>query len=133
VSEGALATALPAAAPATLLASPDTLQLGVAVLGTTVTRGLTISNPGGRLVQWRAALQPSFFSLPQGAGLLNPGQSVLLPVLFKPGAAGQHAATLTLTAQPAEGGAPGPGIEVGQMHKYKNTQIHKYTNTLRSS
>lgn len=40
-------------APAPLLAIPDTLQFGLPGLDTTVTRGITVSNPGGRLVPLR--------------------------------------------------------------------------------
>ena len=65
---------------------------------------VSITNPGPELVQWRALLQPSFFSLPLSAGLLNPGQSVIVAVLYKPAAAGSHSASLTISSLVVRGG-----------------------------
>lgn len=50
-------------APAPFLAIPDTLQLGLPGLDTTVTRGITVSNPGGRRM-----------TLSQESALVPPGQ-----------------------------------------------------------
>ena len=97
-------TEAPSAAPPRLMAAPAAMELGLAVIGSTTTRTLTLTNPGATLVQWRANVQPSFFSLPLSCGLLNPGQGVGVAVHYRPGAPGTHAATLALTAAPVQGG-----------------------------
>lgn len=99
-------TEAPSAAPPRLVAAPAAVELGLAVIGSTTTRTLTLTNPGATLVQWRANVQPSFFSLPLSCGLLNPGQGVGVAVHYRPAAPGTHAATLTLAATPVQGGDP---------------------------
>ena len=49
-------------------------------------------------------MEPSFFSIAQSAGLLNPGQSVNIGLMFKPATPGQHNATLTLSSVSVRGG-----------------------------
>ena len=49
-------------------------------------------------------MEPSFFSIAQSSGLLNPGQSVQLGLTFKPAAAGQHSASLAISSVPVRGG-----------------------------
>ena len=100
--------------PPCLVASPATVELGLAVLGSTTTRSLTVSNPGDRLVQWQAQVEPSFFSLPLSSGLLNPGQEVVLAVHYRPASPGQHCAALALTSAPLQGGdSPSPHLQRG--------------------
>jgi len=94
-----------AVAPSTCITvSTDQVELGVAVLGSTTTGSILVTNPGLELVQWKAQVEPSFFSLPQCAGLLNPAQSISLPILFKPAAPGSHTARLSITAATVRGG-----------------------------
>ena len=100
--------------PPSLVATPSTVELGLAVLGSTTTRSLTVSNPGDRLVQWRAQVEPSFFSLPLSSGLLNPGQEVVLAVHYRPASPGHHSAALALTSAPLQGGdSPSPHLQRG--------------------
>ena len=49
-------------------------------------------------------MEPSFFSIAQSSGLLNPGQSVKLELTFKPAAPGQHSASLAISSVPVRGG-----------------------------
>ena len=65
---------------------------------------LSLSNTSPGLVQWRAIMEPSFFSIAQSSGLLNPGQSVKLELTFKPAAPGQHSASLAISSVPVRGG-----------------------------
>ena len=77
-------------------------------LGQSSSGEVTITNPSQDLVQWRAILQPSFFSLPLSSGILNPAQSVTVAVLYKPAALGSHQASLTISSQAVRGGKEGP-------------------------
>lgn len=74
------------------------------MLGQSRNSSLTISNTSGGLVQWRAVMEPSFFSISQSAGLLNPSQSVSLGVVFKPAASGDHTAVMSLSSLGVRGG-----------------------------
>ena len=78
-------------------------------LGQSSSGEVTITNPSQELVQWRALLQPSFFSLPLSSGILNPAQSVTVAVLYKPAALGSHQASLTISSQLVRGGKEAPG------------------------
>ena len=49
-------------------------------------------------------MEPSFFSIAQSAGLLNPGQSVTIGVAFKPAASGEHSAVMSLSSLGVRGG-----------------------------
>ena len=49
-------------------------------------------------------MEPSFFSISQSAGLLNPSQSVSLGVVFKPAASGDHTAVMSLSSLGVRGG-----------------------------
>merc|ERR1712059_59068 len=53
---------------------------------------------------WKAVVEPSFFSLPQPGGLLNPGQAVSLAIHFKPAAPGPQNSSLSLHCAPVRGG-----------------------------
>ena len=88
------------AAASRVVVNPPLLDLGIAVVGSSKNGALTLSNPSVELVQWRASVEPSFFSLPQSSGLLNPGQAVTLPVCFRPGAVGPCRAALEFTSCP---------------------------------
>lgn len=72
--------------------------------GFSANSSLTLTNTTPGLVQWRAVMEPSFFSIAQSSGLLNPAQSVQLGLTFKPAAAGQHSASLTISSVPVRGG-----------------------------
>ena len=74
------------------------------MLGQSRNSSLTITNTSGGLVQWRAVMEPSFFSISQSAGLLNPSQSVSLGVVFKPAAGGDHTAVMSLSSLGVRGG-----------------------------
>ena len=87
-----------------ILVSSNQVEMGMAVLGSTTTGSILLTNPGQDLVQWKAQVTPSFFSLPQCAGLLNPSQSISLPLVFKPAATGCHSASLSITAAIVRGG-----------------------------
>ena len=87
-----------------MLVSPQLLDLGVAVVGTSKKGALTLSNPGLELIKWQATVEPSFFSLPHSSGLLNPGQAVTLMVDFWPGAAGPCKANLKFSYCPLKVG-----------------------------
>jgi len=94
---------------------PRILNLGVAVIGSYTTGSLTLTNPGPRLVQWRASVEPSFFSLPQSSGLLNPSQRVQVSVQYRPAATGTHTALVNVCASVVQGGRElvgGPGNTV---------------------
>ena len=78
-------------------------------LGQSSSGEVTVTNPSQDLVQWRAILQPSFFSLPLSSGLLKPAQSVTVAVLYKPAALGSHQASLTISSQVVRGGQETPG------------------------
>ena len=62
------------------------------------------------LTQWRATVEPSFFSLCQSAGLLNPGQTVTVGLSFRPAAAGRHSAAVSVSSLAVRGGQETPGI-----------------------
>ena len=62
------------------------------------------------LIQWRATVEPSFFSLCQSAGLLNPGQTVTVGLSFRPAAAGRHSAAVSVSSLAVRGGQETPGI-----------------------
>ena len=64
-----------------LLLSGQEVELSCPRVGGSTSGQVTITNPGVELVQWRALLQPSFFSLPLSSGLLNPGQSGMLHII----------------------------------------------------
>ena len=72
--------------------------------GLAANSSLSLSNTSPGLVQWRAVMEPSFFSIAQSSGLLNPGQSVKLGLTFKPAAPGQHAASRASSRVPVRGG-----------------------------
>ena len=72
--------------------------------GLSANSSLSLTNTSPGLVQWRAVMEPSFFSIAQSSGLLNPGQSVQLGLTFKPAAAGQHSASLAISSVPVRGG-----------------------------
>ena len=72
--------------------------------GLSANSSLSLSNTSPSLVQWRAVMEPSFFSIAQSSGLLNPGQSVKLELTFKPAAPGQHSASLAISSVPVRGG-----------------------------
>ena len=72
--------------------------------GLAANSSLSLSNTSPGLVQWRAVMEPSFFSIAQSSGLLNPGQSVKLGLTFKPAAPGQHSASLAISSVPVRGG-----------------------------
>jgi len=82
---------------------PKSLDIGSAVLGATVQGVLNLVNTSNQLVQWKGIVEPSFFSLPQPGGILNPSQSMNLPVHFKPAAPGVHLANLSLVSHPLRG------------------------------
>jgi len=84
--------------------STNYVDIGTVGIGTTSTGSIMLTNPSDVLLQWKAEVSPSFFSLPQGAGLLNPSQSVSLPILFKPAAIGSHTANLAISAVVVSGG-----------------------------
>ena len=83
-----------------MLVNPQLLDLGMAVVGSSKKGALTLSNPSLELIKWQASVEPSFFSLPQSSGLLNPGQAVTLMVDFRPGAAGPSKASLQFSYSP---------------------------------
>jgi hypothetical protein len=89
-----------AIASSRMVVSPALLDLGLAVVGSSKAGSLTLSNPSPELVQWRASVEPSFFSLPLASGLLNPGQAITLPVCFRPAAPGPCKASLDFTSCP---------------------------------
>jgi len=105
-----------AVAPSTCISvSTNQVELGAAVLGSTTTGSIVLTNPGMELVQWKAKVDPSFFSLPQCAGLLNPTQSITIPILFRPAAPGTHTASLSFSTAAVRGGtdmATGPPVLV---------------------
>ena len=90
-------------APGLVLTGHET-ELSSPRVGQSCSGQVTISNPGQEMVQWRAVLQPSFFSLPLSAGILKPGQSVTVAVLYKPAAPGSHSAGLTINSLVVRGG-----------------------------
>ena len=77
--------------------------------GTSATSSLSLTNTQQSLVQWWAVMEPSFFSISQSSGLLNPAQSVQLGLTFKPAAVGQHSAALSLSHVAVRGGQE-PGV-----------------------
>ena len=79
--------------------------------GTSATSSLSLTNTQQSLVQWWAVMEPSFFSISQSSGLLNPAQSVQLGLTFKPAAVGQHSAALSLSHVAVRGGQE-PGEEL---------------------
>ena len=94
-----------AAVPApSITVTNSQVDMGMVLLGSTTTGSVMVTNPGQDLVQWKAQISPSFFSLPQCAGLLNPSQSISLPIVFKPAAPDSHSASLSLTATSVRGG-----------------------------
>ena len=93
-----------------LILSGKQLSMSSPRLGQSSSGEVTITNPSQELVQWRALLQPSFFSLPLSSGILNPAQSVTVAVLYKPAALGSHQASLTISSQVVRGGQETPGI-----------------------
>merc|ERR1712098_719918 len=64
---------------------------------------LSLTNSSQQLIQWKGIVEPSFFSLPQSGGILNPGQAMNLPIHFKPAAPGIHRANLSLVSVPLRG------------------------------
>ena len=92
-----------------LVLSAKQLGLSSPRLGQSSSGEVTVTNPSQDLVQWRAVLQPSFFSLPLSSGLLKPAQSVTVAVLYKPAALGSHQASLTISSQAVRGGQETPG------------------------
>lgn len=94
-----------------LVPQPRHLVMPATVVGSMTTAQLSLTNPAGCLVQWRAATQPPF-SLPANSGLLNPGQTVGLGVQYRPGRPGQHSASLSLSCQPVQGGPALPPTAV---------------------
>jgi len=92
------------AKPSQIMVNHKQVEFNMTGLGQTSHNSLSITNTAGCLLQWRAVMEPSFFSIAQSAGLLNPGQSVNLGLMFKPGAPGPHTATLTLSSVSVRGG-----------------------------
>ena len=92
------------AKPSQIMVNHKQVEFNMTGLGQTSHNSLSITNTAGCLLQWRAVMEPSFFSIAQSAGLLNPGQSVNIGLMFKPAAAGQHNATLTLSSVSVRGG-----------------------------
>jgi hypothetical protein len=107
----------PAPAPASFLAIPDTLQLGLPDLSTTVTHGITVSKPGGRLMplsQMSALVQDLHHARGQVKDLASTPSNLLPPwsdmtnttdLIFKINLcySGQHGG-----AQRADGGVQRP-------------------------
>lgn len=83
-----------------LLVSPAVVDFGNQVLEFQEKKTLTLSNHSPDMIQWKGSMDPSPFSLGQPAGVLNPGQAVSVPVLFRPSTAGPCRATLHFTAIP---------------------------------
>jgi len=81
-----------------IIVNQKQLEFPETMLGQSRNSSLTITNTSGGLVQWRAVMEPSFFSISQSAGLLNPSQSVTLGVVFKPAASGDHTAVMSLSS-----------------------------------
>merc|ERR1712098_920473 len=92
------------AKPSQIMVNHKQVDFNMTGLGQTSHNSLSITNTAGCLLQWRAVMEPSFFSIAQSAGLLNPGQSVNIGLMFKPGAPGPHNATLTLSSVSVRGG-----------------------------
>ena len=93
----------PKASPASqLYANPTNLEFGQVSLGCHERKTLTLHNPSADLVQWKGRLESRVFSLDQATGLLNPGQSVSVPVSFRPNSADRVKATLDLVANPVK-------------------------------
>jgi len=87
--------------------NPSNLDMGLAVVGQTISGVFKVINPSGELIQWKAALEPGMFSLPQTTGLLNPGQSVALAVTFSPTAAGAHVQSVLVNTYIFKGSSVG--------------------------
>ena len=77
---------------------PTLLDFSELQLGSLERKSVTLSNPSPDLVQWRGCIDAAFFSLGQPSGMLNPGQSLSVPVNFKPAAAGIHRGVLDFTS-----------------------------------
>lgn len=86
-----------------LLVTPRTIDLGSSVVGAASQGMLSLTNSSQQLIQWKGIVEPSFFSLPQSGGILNPGQAMNLPIHFKPAAPGIHKANLSLVSVPLRG------------------------------
>jgi len=87
--------------------SPSNLDMGLAVVGQTVSGMFKVTNPSNELIQWKAALEPGMFSLPQTTGLLNPAQSVALAATFCPTSAGAQAHNILVNTYIFKGGSTG--------------------------
>ena len=83
-----------------LVVNPTLIEFGNVVVGSQDRRTVNLSNPTADLVQWRGCIEPSYFSLGQPNGLLNPTQTVCVPIIFKPEAPGATRAVLDFTLTP---------------------------------
>ena len=64
--------------PSPVMVSSKQLEFPATLLGQVTSSSLTLTNTSASLAQWRAVMEPSFFSIVQSAGLLNPGQLTLI-------------------------------------------------------
>lgn len=83
-----------------LVVNPTLIEFGNVVVGSQDRRTVNLSNPTADLVQWRGFIEKSYFSLGQPNGLLNPSQTVSVPIMFKPEAPGATRAVLDFTLNP---------------------------------
>jgi hypothetical protein len=90
-------TPAPTPVPASLAASPNNLGFGSLVLNTTTSQTVKVTNTGGTAI---TITQDSVAGMGFSAGITTPinldaGQSVNVPVVFTPSAAGTVSGTLT--------------------------------------
>ena len=78
---------------------PVLLDFSELLSGSMERKLVTLTNPSQELVQWRGCIEAaSAFIISQPSGVLNPGQSVTIPVNFNPGTPGIHRGVLDFTS-----------------------------------